>query len=108
MIVRAKWLLDKNSKPSRDETKSAIQPHLCRCTGYEKIVQAIESAASIMRGEIIISETRLNSAILVGLEIPRRDALAKATGTTLFADDIPVDNCAYIKVVRSPHYHARS
>ena len=106
MIVRAKWLLDKNSKPSRDEIKSAIQPHLCRCTGYEKIVQAIESAASIMRGEIIISEPRLNSATLVGLEIPRRDALAKATGTTLFADDIPVDNCAYIKVVRSPHYHA--
>ena len=107
MIIRAKWFLDKNPKPSRDEIKSVIQPHLCRCTGYEKIFQAIESAALFMRGEIAFLEPELASANVVGLELPRRDALAKATGTTLFADDIPVDNCAYIKVVRSPFPHAK-
>ena len=44
---------------------------------------------------------------ILGEPITRRDALAKATGVTLYADDFPVDNCAYIKVVRSPHHHAK-
>ena len=106
MIVRAKWLIDKNPKPSRDEIKLAIQPHLCRCTGYEKIFRAIELAASFMRGETSSLEPKPTSTTLIGLELPRGDAIAKATGTTLFADDIPIDNSAYMKVVRSPYHHA--
>jgi len=45
MILTAKALLDKNSKPSVEEIKEAISGNLCRCTGYTKIVQAIEMAA---------------------------------------------------------------
>ena len=44
-IVSAKALLDENQHPSRDEIKEAIAGNLCRCTGYVKIMEAIESVA---------------------------------------------------------------
>lgn len=42
MVVSAKTLLDQNSKPSREEIREAISGNLCRCTGYKKIVDAIQ------------------------------------------------------------------
>lgn len=51
MILSAKALLDHNPDPSQDEIREAISGNLCRCTGYIKIVEAIEAAASSMREE---------------------------------------------------------
>jgi aldehyde oxidoreductase len=107
MVVRAKGLLDKKPNPTREEIANAIQPHLCRCTGYKKIFEAIESAAAYMRGESTTLQPKLDGNTLIGQPIARRDALAKATGVTLFADDIRVDGCNHMKIVRSPHHHAR-
>jgi len=45
MIVSAKALLDKNPHPTKQEIKEGISGNLCRCTGYKKIVEAIEDAA---------------------------------------------------------------
>ena len=53
MILSAKALLDKNPNPTEDDIKSAIKGNLCRCTGYVKIIEAIQLAAKRMRGEII-------------------------------------------------------
>ena len=47
MIVSAKELLDKNPKPTREEIKAGIAGNLCRCTGYVKIIDAIEAASKI-------------------------------------------------------------
>lgn len=44
-VMSAKYLLDKNPKPSKDEIKDAISGNLCRCTGYQKIIEAIEKAS---------------------------------------------------------------
>jgi carbon-monoxide dehydrogenase small subunit len=49
MIVAAKALLDSNPHPTRQEIKEAISGNLCRCTGYKKIVDAIEMAAEKLR-----------------------------------------------------------
>ncbi len=43
MILSAKALLDKNPSPSQSEIREAISGNLCRCTGYQKIVEAIQS-----------------------------------------------------------------
>lgn len=43
MLMAAKALLDENKKPTRNEIKEAISGNLCRCTGYKKIVDAIEA-----------------------------------------------------------------
>lgn len=50
IIMSAYALLRENAKPTRDEIKSAIAGNICRCTGYSKIVEAIEAAAAKLRG----------------------------------------------------------
>jgi aerobic carbon-monoxide dehydrogenase small subunit len=49
MILKAKSLLDVNPSPSRQEIREAMVGNLCRCTGYFKIVNAIEKAAELLR-----------------------------------------------------------
>lgn len=44
MILSAKNLLDKNPNPDESDIRSAIAGNLCRCTGYQKIVEAVQSA----------------------------------------------------------------
>jgi aldehyde oxidoreductase len=107
MIIRAKSLLDRNPRPSRDEIKKALQPHLCRCTGYQKIFEAVGLAASLLRGETKSIELKLEGKGAIGQPVTRIDALGKATGTTLYAGDLAVEGCGHIKILRSPHHHAR-
>ena len=45
MITAAKAFLDQNPSPSRDEIRAGISGNLCRCTGYTKIIDAIEEVA---------------------------------------------------------------
>ena len=45
MLLAARSLLDENPRPSRDEIRAALAGNLCRCTGYTKILEAIELAA---------------------------------------------------------------
>jgi carbon-monoxide dehydrogenase small subunit len=45
MILTAKALLDRNPRPTEADIRRAISGNVCRCTGYTKIVEAIESAA---------------------------------------------------------------
>ena len=45
MLISARALLDKNPHPTTEEIKLAISGNLCRCTGYVKIIQAIQKTA---------------------------------------------------------------
>jgi carbon-monoxide dehydrogenase small subunit len=49
--MTAKALLERNPNPSRQEIKEATAGNLCRCTGYNQIVEAIEDAAKQLRKE---------------------------------------------------------
>jgi len=48
ILLSAKSLLETNTKPSRDEIREALAGNLCRCTGYAKILEAVELAAGRM------------------------------------------------------------
>ena len=48
ILLSARTLLEENPRPSRDEIKEALAGNLCRCTGYTKIIEAIELAAGRM------------------------------------------------------------
>jgi carbon-monoxide dehydrogenase small subunit len=51
MIMSALGLLQENPSPTEDEIRHGIEGNLCRCTGYQNIVEAIDYAATVMRGE---------------------------------------------------------
>jgi carbon-monoxide dehydrogenase small subunit len=50
MLLTASALLERNPDPTRDEIKEALSGNICRCTGYQQILDAVEAAAAIMRG----------------------------------------------------------
>jgi aerobic-type carbon monoxide dehydrogenase small subunit (CoxS/CutS family) len=50
MLISAKALLDRNPQPSEDEIRIALSGNLCRCTGYQGIVRAVQAAAAEMAG----------------------------------------------------------
>jgi len=45
MVMTARWLMTENPKPNRDEIRDALSGNLCRCTGYQKIIDAIEQVS---------------------------------------------------------------
>jgi len=49
MLLSAKGLLDEQRAPSAEEIKEALDGNLCRCTGYKKIIEAVELAAERMK-----------------------------------------------------------
>jgi len=51
VLMSAKALLDENPNPSVPEIRDALGGNLCRCTGYSKMIEAIQVAARAMRGE---------------------------------------------------------
>jgi carbon-monoxide dehydrogenase small subunit len=46
MLMTAKALLDRNGKPTKREVIKAMSSNICRCTGYKKIIEAVEEAAA--------------------------------------------------------------
>ena len=52
-LLTAKAFLDRNRHPTDSEIREALSGVLCRCTGYVKIVQAVQRAAAILRGEML-------------------------------------------------------
>jgi carbon-monoxide dehydrogenase small subunit len=55
MILKAKALLDTNTKPTRQEIRKAFVGNLCRCTGYFKIINAVEKASEMLSEEEVKS-----------------------------------------------------
>ena len=86
-ITRAKILLQTNPDPSREEVQRALKANLCRCTGYQRIVEAIlEAAAALKEGR----EIGWESATGVGRSYPKVQAYEKAIGVSPFAWASPV------------------
>jgi carbon-monoxide dehydrogenase small subunit len=52
MILQASELLRANKNPSRDDIREALSGNYCRCTGYHAIIDAVETAAGVLRAEM--------------------------------------------------------
>jgi carbon-monoxide dehydrogenase small subunit len=52
MILSTKYLLDNNSNPSEEEIRDGLTGNICRCTGYQKIFDAVKDAAKKINGQI--------------------------------------------------------
>lgn len=102
MIMATTALLNRNPNPTVEDVKRGLAGNLCRCTGYVKIVGAVQNAAAILRGEAP-SETTGQEAIAVSRW---QDGANKVTGKTKFTDDLKEPGLLYAKVLRSPHPNA--
>jgi len=85
-ISRTKVLLQNNPTPSIEEIQKAIKPHLCRCTGYKKIEDAIATAGEAIKNNEILKIENTNGKI--GKPQPKYDAYNTAIGKRKFVDDI--------------------
>ncbi|MEE8392654.1 MAG: molybdopterin cofactor-binding domain-containing protein [Anaerolineae bacterium] len=65
-ILVAKALLDRNPNPTEEEIREAVAGVLCRCTGYVKIVQAVQRAAAVLRGEKVEPFTPIEATLAPG------------------------------------------
>ena len=112
MILRAKSLLDENPDPSEEEIKKALIGNLCRCTGYTKILEAVETSKIYLKGdkpekiEYQPQKSAMNFSV-VGKRLPKIDAPDKATGRAIYTDDIVLPNMIYGKLLLSPLPHAK-
>ncbi len=107
MIMAAKALLDKNPNPSVVEIKKAFARNLCRCTGYVKIIDAVQLAGRFLRGETTPDQVRPDPAgKMIGVSHPRPSAMIKACGLAEFSADIKLENTLEVAVVRSTEHHA--
>ena len=105
MVMAAKVLLDKNPDPSREEIARVITGNLCRCTGYKKIIDAIELAARFLRTDEALPPEGDDAR--VGDRSPRIDVMEKVLGTGKFPDDYRFDDMVYGRALRTPYPRAR-
>jgi aldehyde oxidoreductase len=109
-IMSSKALLDQNANPDEKEIRKALTRNICRCTGYVKIIDAVKSAGQLMRNNTLRVDRKTilpDRLVSVGESVIRIDSIKKASGETLFADDIHLEDMLYAKVLRSPHPHAK-
>lgn len=110
MLMTAKALLDQKPNPTNEEIKDALtrNRNLCRCTGYVRIIRAIQRAGESMASgmsPVPIHEFLASNPSQEPLL--RRDAVALVTGAARFADDIRLEGMLYGAVVWSKHPHAK-
>lgn len=89
MVMSAKALLDVNPDPSEDEIRQAIRGNVCRCTGYQKIIEGIRLAGAVLRGDAQIDRSREEGRSYgVGVPAFRVDVRRKTLGYGKYPDDI--------------------
>ncbi len=105
LLIAGAALLKRNPSPCEDEVKDALGGILCRCTGYRKIIAAVMDAGAAAVDDI--RSELPSSGCAVGSSTVRLDGVPKVTGAENYgADTIPAD-ALWLKIVRSPHFHAR-
>ncbi len=99
MLMAATALLNKHSSPSRAQVKDALGGVLCRCTGYQKIIDAVCDAANPPA-----QPSSPSAGNAVGARIERLDGIAKIVGQEIFGADFWPQDALLVRAVRSPHH----
>ena len=107
LIMATKALLDQNPNPSVPEIKRALARNLCRCTGYKKIIEAVQLSGQFIRKETSPAKVRRNlKNSMLGVSHPRPSAMLKACGLAEFTADIKLEGALELAAVHSTQHHA--
>jgi xanthine dehydrogenase molybdenum-binding subunit len=104
IALRTKHLLDRNPTPTRAEITKALDGHLCRCTGYVRIVDSIELLARMRRGEVTLEAPTDGR---VGQPYARHASPELVLGERSFVADLQRQGMLHGALVLSPHARAR-
>jgi xanthine dehydrogenase molybdenum-binding subunit len=104
ILLRTRHLLDHHPDPTRDEIASAIDVHLCRCTGYQKIIDGVQLIARARRGEPIAAPRPDGG---VGERVARYRGADLALGDRGYVADLRRPGMLYGAVALSAHPRAR-
>ena len=108
MVMAGKALIDKVPDPTEEEIKTALKGNICRCTGYKKIIEGIQLAAAILRGDAKIDEElEKGDEYGVGQKAFRLDVREKVLGYGEYPDDVEMEGMVYASAVRSRYARAR-
>src|SRR6185312_10825705 len=110
MVMAATAALRSNPFAGREEIKERLGGNICRCTGYQKIVDAVEMARDVQNGRIpatVFAEAEAESGDFIGKAVRRIDAPSKVSGKLKYAGDMIMPDMLHVQVLRSPHPHAR-
>lgn len=105
MVIQANALINKNNEPTRDDIAKALTPHLCRCTGYKKIIDAVECAAVAIRKEEEVLPPVPDGR--VGARHPKYRAEDLVLGRHAYVADIFLPGMVYGALRFSDHPRAR-
>jgi xanthine dehydrogenase molybdenum-binding subunit len=105
LVLRIKYLTDQDEVLTRAEIAKALDGHLCRCTGYVKIIDAVELIQAAKHNGGVLPPVVANGG--VGARLQRYQGADLAIGARPFVADIDVPGLLYGAVVLSPHAHAK-
>ena len=105
MVMQANALINRQPQPNRDEITRALTPHLCRCTGYKKIVDAIEVAAGAIWHEEEVPQPVTPGH--VGDRHPKYDSYSAVLGQRPYVDDIQIEGMLHGALRFSDYPRAR-
>ena len=103
MIMTSLDFLEENPNPTKQEIKEALSGNLCRCTGYKKIIEAVEAYVN-KENSTRVDDDKFK---MVGQARPYIEASKKVQGLADYADDIKIKDTLHCKFVRSTHAHAK-
>ncbi len=104
IVMQANNLINHNPEPSRADIEKSLTPHLCRCTGYKKIVDAIQCAADAIRNEEEVDLPEVDGSI--GTRLPKYHAQDLVLGQHRYVDDIRMDGLVVGALKFSDHPRA--
>ena len=104
IVMKAEVLLHKHPEPTRDEVAHALLGNLCRCTGYVKVIDAIQLAAAARRGEPLPEPDRSGR---VGSRTARYQGTELALGDNVFVGDMEAPGMLHGALRFSDHPRAR-
>ena len=110
MVMAATAALRANPFADREEIKERLGGNICRCTGYQKIFDAVEMARDVQNGRLpatVFAEADAEAGDYIGKAVRRIDAPGKVSGRLKYAGDMTMPDMLHVQVLRSPHAHAR-